>query len=328
VNFIFIENLRKILALSTSYWFLEFDQAKRIYFSPILKMAGNHNHPEQNLQGGLYMQRKNRFKIFIVTVVLLTAIVSVWLVAASPASAQCGSQASSCKNCHEVQGEDPVNTDGTSWHQSHAFGDFCYICHAGNNQATDKDEAHTGMVDPLSDVKASCMQCHPSDLDERAQVYATALGVEVGTGGDSSSDGDSSSSDGQSSSNTAAAVSIPSSSEIVFDDANLVDYDQRYDEIVLGQKPVNWGNLILIGLIGILLIGGGGFVLYNERWISFTTEPIEPVPNGYPKDVVDLLPELQHLNNKGRQGLQTILQSPDSADELLDVLGRHTQKGA
>ncbi|MEJ2352930.1 MAG: hypothetical protein P8Y03_24345, partial [Anaerolineales bacterium] len=39
------------------------------------------------------------------------------------ASAQCGSQASSCKNCHEVQGEDPVNNDGTGWHESHAFGD-------------------------------------------------------------------------------------------------------------------------------------------------------------------------------------------------------------
>ena len=54
-----------------------------------------------------------------------------------PASAQCGSSASSCKNCHEVQGQDAVNADGTGWHQSHAFGDFCYICHAGNNQSMD-----------------------------------------------------------------------------------------------------------------------------------------------------------------------------------------------
>jgi len=29
-----------------------------------------------------------------------------------PVQAQCGSQASSCKNCHEVQGQDPVNGDG------------------------------------------------------------------------------------------------------------------------------------------------------------------------------------------------------------------------
>ncbi|MFN2150816.1 MAG: hypothetical protein ACK2T5_04405 [Anaerolineales bacterium] len=274
------------------------------------------------------MQQKNQFKIILVAAVLLIAIAGVWLGSATPASAQCGSQASSCKNCHEVQGEDPVNADGTSWHQSHAFGDFCYICHAGNNQATDKAEAHTGMVAPLSDIQASCMQCHPSDLEERAQVYATALGVEVGAGGESSSSGDPSSGDGQSTGSAVVAASIPSTSEIVIDDANLVDYTQRYDEIVLGQKPVNWGNLILIGLIGLLIVGGGGFVLYHEGWISITTEPIEPVPDGYSKDVVDLLPDLQHLNQRGRQGLQTILQSPDSADELLDVLGRHTQKGA
>ena len=274
------------------------------------------------------MQRKNQFKLIMVTGVLLITIASVWLGSATPARAQCGSQASSCKNCHEVQGEDPVNADGTGWHQSHAFGDFCYICHAGNNQATDKAEAHTGMVSPLSDIQASCMQCHPSDLEERAQVYATALGVEVGAGGDSNSAGDPPSSDDQSTGSTAVAISLPAGSELVVDDANLVDYTQRYDEIVLGQKPVNRGNLILIGLIGILLVGGGGFVLYHEGWLTITTKPIEPVPDGYVKDVVDLLPELQNLNDKGRQGLQTILQSPDSADELLDVLGRHTQKGA
>ena len=70
----------------------------------------------------------------------------------------------------------PVNNDGTAWHTSHAFGDFCYICHAGNQQVKDENEAHTGMVPPLSDIKASCMQCHPNDLQDRAQVYATALG--------------------------------------------------------------------------------------------------------------------------------------------------------
>jgi hypothetical protein len=62
----------------------------------------------------------------------------------------------------------PVNADGTGWHQSHAFGDFCYICHAGNNQAKDEAAAHEGMVPPLSDVRAACQQCHVADLDARA----------------------------------------------------------------------------------------------------------------------------------------------------------------
>lgn len=102
--------------------------------------------------------------------------------AVQPVQAQCGSQVSSCKNCHEVQGQDPVNGDGKGWHIGHAFGDFCYICHAGNNQAVEKDAAHVGMVPPLADVKAACQQCHPNDLMERAQVYAITLGVDISTG--------------------------------------------------------------------------------------------------------------------------------------------------
>ncbi len=54
----------------------------------------------------------------------------------------------------------PVNSDGTAWHTSHAFGDFCYICHAGNNQAKEKTEA-TRHGPPLSDLKASCQQLPP-----------------------------------------------------------------------------------------------------------------------------------------------------------------------
>ncbi|HTP11098.1 MAG TPA: hypothetical protein VMP08_22745, partial [Anaerolineae bacterium] len=93
--------------------------------------------------------------------------------------AQCGSQSSSCKNCHEVKGEDPINAKG-DWHVSHAFGDFCEFCHAGNVQATDKAAAHEGLVNPLGDVKANCSSCHADDYQTRAEKYATALGVTVG----------------------------------------------------------------------------------------------------------------------------------------------------
>ena len=44
--------------------------------------------------------------------------------------AQCGSQASSCKNCHEVKGENAVNAKG-DWHISHAFGDFLRVLPCG-----------------------------------------------------------------------------------------------------------------------------------------------------------------------------------------------------
>jgi hypothetical protein len=88
--------------------------------------------------------------------ILLIAVGVFILLPVQPVSAQCGSQASSCKNCHETQAKDPVNNDGTAWHTQHAFGDFCYLCHAGNNQATDETAAHTGMVNPLADIVASC----------------------------------------------------------------------------------------------------------------------------------------------------------------------------
>ena len=107
----------------------------------------------------------------------------VVLLRPQPAQAQCGSSASSCKSCHEVQGADPVNSDGTSWHQAHAFGDFCEFCHAGNVQATDQATAHVGLEAPLNNVQVSCGTCHAADLAERADVYAVALGVTVGEGG-------------------------------------------------------------------------------------------------------------------------------------------------
>ena len=104
------------------------------------------------------------FYIGSVGAMLLIMGIVLLLLPVTPVEAQCGSQASSCKNCHEVQGQLPVNNDGTGWHESHAFGDFCYMCHAGNPQATDVDAAHTGMVSPLSDIDAACKQCHAADL--------------------------------------------------------------------------------------------------------------------------------------------------------------------
>src|SRR5512142_3140512 len=128
------------------------------------------------------MKRRKLYVAIATTGLFILLACGIALATPQTAKAQCGSQASSCKNCHEVQGKDPVNSDGTGWHQSHAFGDFCYICHGGNNQATDKDAAHTGMVAPMSDVQAACAQCHPDDLQARAEVYASALGVQVQTG--------------------------------------------------------------------------------------------------------------------------------------------------
>ena len=254
---------------------------------------------------------------------LLLAISVLMLQPAAPVSAQCGSQASSCKNCHEVQGQKAVNSDGTAWHQSHAFGDFCYICHAGNNQAADKTAAHTGMVAPLADIKASCQQCHPDDLDARAQVYATKLGVEVGSG---SSAPAASSQPAEVSQPAATTASAPVVTELAVDDPNLVNYRQRYNEIVLGQKAVNWGNIILVVMIGMVAIGGGGFVAAREKLVKFSFGDTKKAEGEYPTEVVDLLPAMTKLNANSVKTLKTLLENPKKADTVFNLINAVTSE--
>lgn len=265
------------------------------------------------------MPNKKIILLLVVTGIILVFGSGLWLATATPASAQCGSQASSCKNCHEVQGEKPVNADGTAWHQSHAFGDFCYICHAGNSQVTDKAGAHASMVPPLSDVKASCQQCHPADLSARAQVYATTLGIEI--------DGDSApvapvptAAEGTAPDSPQPTVSVPVSAGVVIDDPNLVDYQQRYNEIVLGKKPINWGNAILIAMIGMLLVIGGGFVIYNERLVKVSFGDTRKPEGEYPPDVLDMLPALTGLKPQTRKSLRNILDNPKKTEKVLGLI--------
>jgi len=269
------------------------------------------------------MKHKNIPLLFITAGTVIVVAIGIFLATATPVSAQCGSQASSCKNCHEVQGQDPVNSDGTGWHQSHAFGDFCYICHAGNQQATDKDAAHQGMVDPLSDVQAACQQCHVSDYQERAQVYATALGVEVGSGSAAPASGASDAAPASTDSAPAAATSSTSGqscNEIVVDDPDAVNYAQNYDEIVLGKKPVNWGNSILMGMIGLMVVGGGGFVVTREKLINVKFGDTRKAEDEYPADVVEMLPKITRLKVDARKSLKKVLDNPKKADKILDLM--------
>ncbi|MDX9993281.1 MAG: hypothetical protein RBS68_14665 [Anaerolineales bacterium] len=263
------------------------------------------------------MQHKRTILSFFVAGLILVFGSGLWLATAPPANAQCGSQASSCKSCHEVQGQDPVNGDGTSWHKAHAFGDFCYICHAGNNQAKDKAQAHAGMVPPLSDIKASCQQCHPNDLADRAQVYATALGVEIGA--DSASPATGGAAPAAVVEQPISAGAAPASIEIDYDDPNLTDYAARYDQIVLGKQPTNWGNLILIGIIGLVAVGGGGFVVTREKLVSVKFGEVKQVGDEYPAEVVEMLPAIQKLKSDSRKTLRQVLESP-KADKVLGLI--------
>lgn len=275
---------------------------------------------------------------------LLSSLYLMW--PATNAKAQCGSQASSCKNCHEVQGKDSVNNDGTGWHQSHAFGDFCYICHAGNNQSMDEATAHTGMVPPLSDVKAACQSCHPADLMDRAQVYATALGVTVGEGGGTASPAPTSvagstmtqtiatSNGGAVSSGGGSTSGSGGGTELVTGSGEILNYNQQYAETVLGQRTINWGNAILVVLIVLVAGGDGAFVYYNERKrrglpllaakpVAAEAKDVElPQVEGYSPEVVALLPMIAQLNPVGLHALKRLLDDQENASELLHSLSR------
>ena len=269
------------------------------------------------------MKHKNIPFLFITSGTVIVIAIGIFLATATPVSAQCGSQASSCKNCHEVQGQDPVNSDGTEWHQSHAFGDFCYICHGGNQQATDKDAAHQGMEDPLSDIQAACQQCHATDLEARAQVYATALGVTLDSGSAAPTSGASDAAPVSADSAPVAAASTTtdqSCNDIVVDNPDAVNYVQNYDEIVLGKKPINWGNSILIGMIGLVVVGGGGFVVTREKLINVKFGDTRKVEEEYPADVVEMLPKIVELKAGTRKSLKNVLDNPKKADKVLDLM--------
>lgn len=239
-----------------------------------------------------------------------------------PALAQCGSSASSCKSCHEVQAVDPVNNDGTSWHQAHAFGDFCEFCHAGNVQATEQEAAHVGLEAPLSNVQVSCGTCHAADLAERADVYAVALGVTVGEGGGSNAAATDSTTSAPTTTTQpiANAAATEGCAEIDMNDPNLINYSQNYNEIVLGKRPVNWGNTILIGLIGLTVVGGGTFVVTREKLINISLGDTRKVNETYPADVVQMLPHLTRLKTKTRRSLYRVLQNPQKADKICDLI--------
>jgi hypothetical protein len=258
-------------------------------------------------------------------VVLLITVGIFLLLPTQRVSAQCGSQASSCKNCHETQAKDPVNNDKTAWHTSHAFGDFCYLCHGGNNTATDETAAHTGMVDPLKDIVSACKSCHATDYQAKAQVYATTLGVTISAGAAAPTQAAS-----QPATTTTPAVPVAPAAApaAAIPAANMVDYTQRYNESVLGQAPVNTGNIVAIVLIAALVLGGGFLVARREGWfnISFLdTKQIQAttqVKESYPADVVEMVPELVKLKPEARKDLRQILAKPATAEELFALVAK------
>ncbi|HET7376477.1 MAG TPA: hypothetical protein VFK30_07205 [Anaerolineae bacterium] len=256
--------------------------------------------------------------------------------------AQCGSAASSCKNCHEVKAEDAVNAKG-DWHTQHAFGDFCEFCHAGNVQATDKNAAHQGLVDPLGDVKANCSSCHADDYQAKAQTYATTLGVTIGTstGGAAQPPAAPAAPSAPAAGTTAstapqapaasAPIAAPTSSN------EVIDY-------AVSTPPAN-GNVIAAIVLVLMIIAGAALVYWNEKrlrrlaipkstegYVTYETDrpsdvniPSRTIPAEEPlgevtPELAKLLPVLRSLDPRTLRALRIILSDRKRGEELLQSL--------
>jgi len=257
--------------------------------------------------------------------------------------AQCGSQASSCKNCHEVKGEDPVNAKG-DWHTQHAFGDFCEFCHGGNVQAADKTAAHQGMIDPFSDVKTNCSSCHADDFQAKAEKYATTLGVKVGSGGGGTQPPSQLASQPSAQQPQAQqppaqpapqAAPKPAPVSSTTPSSQIVDYTQP-------SSGISTGNLIVGLLLAVTVIGGGAFVYWNEKrlrrlavprstegYVTFETGSVTeqsgaaiataPIDVTSP-ELAKLLPVLRSLDPRTLRALRIILSDRKRGEELLQSL--------
>ncbi|MBE7473534.1 MAG: hypothetical protein DPW09_09145 [Anaerolineae bacterium] len=271
---------------------------------------------------------------------------AMMVVSAQPVSAQCGTSASSCKNCHETQGKLSVANNG-DWHKAHAFGDFCEFCHAGNVQATAQDEAHIGMVAPLGDVKASCQGCHPDDYDPLAQTYASTLGVDLLAGGGGSANPPADSATGGDSSCTTGttAVSAPLGGE-------EIDFNLLYAEATTPPPLIsNWGNVILglmiLGIVGAFFVTAWSWENWGQTVAGWINKNVNPIPQAMAAAAVrsegglavadpaqietllaqkpelqKLLPRLLKLSPETLTALDKLLSNPERGSEILTAISQ------
>jgi hypothetical protein len=107
--------------------------------------------------------------------------------------------------------------------------------------------------------------------------------------------------------------------------ADVIDYVQRYDELVLGKNPVNVGNIVMLVLLALLVLGGGFFVLRKEGLLSISFQETKQIKGRYPADVVDMLPDLARLKPARRQALRHILKNPLVASDLIKLIEKQSE---
>jgi hypothetical protein len=259
-------------------------------------------------------------------VVVAALLVSLALVAAAllapPAYAQCGTQMSSCRNCHEVRGQLKVNTKG-EWHTTHAFGDFCVTCHGGDAKAKDADPAHAGMMTPLQNVTAACATCHPTDLKARADKFAAILGVSAQLGSGAPVVVPAPASAGRPGpAAISAAVSCGPIEGVAV--GSIVDYNR----LAVADSGANWGNVTLVALIAAmsLLWAGlaiGSWIRSARKRVATATAARQDLP--IRSAVADLLPALAQSDEATLAALSALLRQEDKQGaRALEALGSLT----
>jgi hypothetical protein len=233
-----------------------------------------------------------------------------------PAAAQCGSSASSCKDCHEIKKVKSVNASG-AWHTQHAFGDFCAFCHSGNTKSKDQTAAHTGMLDPLGDVKGACQSCHPNDYMERAKKYADTLGKTIGTGGTSTPSASSPTASNAGDCGPAAPTG-----------GQLIDLNKVYAGLDVKQPNVI-GNAILIGLILAVALTLVGLIFYYEQLLPRAVAAFRQLlatPVAAPESLASrpelsaLLPLLSSADPGTMRALNLLLADHENGPRILKAL--------
>jgi len=83
--------------------------------------------------------------------------------------------------------------------------------------------------------------------------------------------------------------------------------------------------MILIGMIGLISVGGGGFVVTREKLINVKFGDTRKVADEYPADVVEMLPKIAGLKADARKSLKNALENK-KADKELDLMDAVTKK--
>ncbi|HZW82102.1 MAG TPA: hypothetical protein VFF14_01595 [Candidatus Deferrimicrobium sp.] len=270
---------------------------------------------------------RKKIKLCLLSTLFLLVSISLWNASPIVSYAACGASTSSCKTCHEVQGQDSVGKKG-NWHIQHAFGDFCQACHQGVATENNKAQAHTGLVkNPLTQPDQSCASCHPADTATRIAKYSGQVSggkpatetVQTPTT-NTSETGNSSSPQTPVSSPSPSATQIPPSSNPNFD---VIDFNKN---LVQSLPVLLW----VFGMIDILAFLALACLIWRWKigkwpWVYLHRRKTNLLDlNSIPSEMSQVISSLQEcdletilaikeLLVRGRQGqklLQTMVQIP------------------